>query len=88
VVAILSLCAGAPPAFADGVFASSSGYLALALEFFLAIGLAILVGVFMLRWLVRIGRAAERRRQAKNADPQIPTARVVDPARTDRRAGP
>jgi hypothetical protein len=39
----------------------------------------------MLRWLVRIGRAAERRRRAKAAEPPIPAARVVESTARDRR---
>jgi hypothetical protein len=86
VVVVLSLCAAAPPAFADGVFASRDRYLALILEFLLVVALAILVAVLMLRSLVRIGRAAERKRRAKAAEPQIPVARVVASAGTDRDA--
>jgi uncharacterized membrane protein len=83
-LAVLSLCAVAHPAFADGVFASNGGYLGLFLELLLVVALGILVAVFMLRWLIRIGRAAERRRRAKAAEPQIPAARVVESTARDR----
>jgi hypothetical protein len=90
VVAVLSLCATAHPAFADGVFENTDGYLSVLIGLLVLGLIAITVVVVIARGAInglgRVTDAARQRRAAREATPQVPAARVVDPDGKDRDA--
>ena len=82
----LTLCFTGHPAFADGAIPSQAQ---LRTFFFKLLGLAavaIFVVILVIRGLARAGRAADLKRQARAAAPQIPTARVIESTRAERDA--
>ena len=85
-VVLLSLCGAAGPAFADGSLPSEEQIHAFLLKVACLGVLAILVLFVAFRGFMHLTGAAERKRQARAALPQIPTARVVEPASSDRDA--
>lgn len=82
----MSLCGAAHRAFADGALPSEEQINAFLLKLAGLGVLAILALFVAFRGFRHLTRAAERKRQAREALPQIPTARVVDPASSDRDA--
>lgn len=81
------LCGAGHPAFADGSIPSEGQILAFLIKMGFLAGLAILALVLVIKGLSRASNAAVRRRRARAAAPEIPAARVVESADSDRRQG-
>src|SRR5215470_1045073 len=76
-VAILSVCAGARPALADGALNYDSDKItAFFIEVFVLLAAAVFVLILLVRWL----RAKARESDEKLAEPTLPVARAVNVA--------
>ena len=74
-VTVLSVCAGARPALADGVFNyDSEKVTAFFIEVFVLLAAVVLAVILLVRWL----RAKARKSDERPAEPSLPAARAVN----------